>query len=297
MSGALMISETQYAIITNPAAGKMTLDQKRSALAEAAKILDSKIHGLDTLTADDFTQCTRGLASHCDVLVVAGGDGTLSHVINSIDTTRTVIAYLPLGTGNAMRHALKYKGRLADIAMRIRDGKIREYDLISCDGKKRALMASVGIEGRVIRSREKYLAQGEAGFKTYLKALLGTYFKNDKRENATVTTDESTFVVRNMISLMVVKQPYYGYGMKVVPKARLDDRKLHVLCITSGLFMLLIGGVTAFTIGNRVGKYFTGQKVGVRLERPVELQIDGSCARESDLFNFAVLPEALKLQC
>ena len=52
-----------------------------------------------------------------------------------------------------MMHALKYKGSLADIAMRIRDGVVREYDLINCDEKRRAFMASMGIEGTVIRLR------------------------------------------------------------------------------------------------------------------------------------------------
>jgi diacylglycerol kinase family enzyme len=37
-----------------------------------------------------------------EVIVVAGGDGTFSDVINAIDTSRTPVAYLPLGSGNAM---------------------------------------------------------------------------------------------------------------------------------------------------------------------------------------------------
>jgi len=88
----------------------MTVDQKRTVLAKAAKILDAKIYGLDTATSEDFTQCARDLATHYDVLVTAGGDGTFSDIINSIDTAHTTIAYLPLGTGNAMRYALRIKG-------------------------------------------------------------------------------------------------------------------------------------------------------------------------------------------
>ena len=165
------IMEMRYAIITNPVSGKMTVDQKLSALAKAAEILDAEIHGLDTITADDFGQCARELATRCDVLVIAGGDGTLSDIINSIDTTRTPVAYLPLGTGNAMRYALKYKGSLTDIAMRIKDSKIHKYDLVDCDEKIRAFMISVGIEGTIIRLYDQYVAQGAAGFKTYFRAV------------------------------------------------------------------------------------------------------------------------------
>jgi len=287
----------RYAIITNPASGKMTVDQKRIVLAKAAEIFDANIYGLDTITADDFGQCARELATYYDVLVTAGGDGTFSDIINSIDTAHTTIAYLPLGTGNAMRYALEYKGSLADIAMRIRDGKIHEYDLINCDEKKRAFMVSIGIEGALIRLRNQYLAQGATGFKTYLRAAFNAYFREYKRTIATITVNDAIFDTENLLSLMVVKQPYYGFGMNVVPEARFDDRKLHILCINSGLFKCTIGVVTAFTIGNRIGKYCTSQKTSVQLERPLILQIDGNYAWKSDVFSFTVMPNALKIKC
>jgi len=287
----------RYAIITNPVSGKMTVDQKRTVLANASKILDAKIYGLDTITTDDFSQCARELATHYDVLVIAGGDGTFSDIINSINTAHTTIAYLPLGTGNAMRYVLRYKGSLADIAMRIRDGKIHEYDLVNCDEKKYAFMASIGIEGTLIRLRNQYLAQGATGFKPYLRAAFNAYFREYKRAIATITVDGATFNAKNLLSLMIVKQPYYGFGLNVVPEARFDDRKLHILCINSGFFKCTIGVVTAFTIGNRIGKYCTGQKISVQLKRPLILQIDGNYAWKSDVFSFTVMPNALKIKC
>ena len=287
----------RYAIITNPVSGKMTVDQKFFALGKAAKILDAEIHGLDTVTADDFSKCARELATRCDVLVTAGGDGALSDIINSIDTTRTPIAYLPLGTGNAMRYALKYKGSITDIAMRIKDGKIHEYDLIDCNERIRAFMISIGIEGTIIRLRDQYVAQGASGFKTYFRAVVNSYFKEYKRTTARVTVDDAMFEVDNLLSLLVVKQPYYGFGMNVVPRARFNDRQLHISCINSGLFESVIGGITAFTIGNRIGQYRTGRQLTVELERPLTMQIDGNEGWKADAFTFTVLPNALKIKC
>jgi diacylglycerol kinase (ATP) len=291
------MSKMRYAIITNPASGKMTIDQKRAILKQAAEILDAEIHGLDTLSAKDFAQCARALVNQCDVLVVAGGDGTLSDIINSVETARTPIAYLPLGTGNAMRYALEYRGGLADIAMRIRDGEIREYDLVSCDERRRAFMASVGIEGSVIRRRDQYVSQGAIGFKTYFRAVLKAYFKEYQRTAARITVDGKIYDVKNLLSLMVVKQPFYGFGMMVVPKARFSDRQLHILSINSGLFKTAIGGITAFTIGNKIGRYRTGQQLSVSLDRPLVLQIDGNEGWEADRFQFRVLPNGLKIKC
>jgi diacylglycerol kinase family enzyme len=285
-----------YAIITNPVSGKMSTDQKRSALAKPAQILNAEIHGLETVTADDFGQCARELAGKCDVLVAAGGDGTLSDVINSINTARTTIAYLPLGSGNSVGYALGLKGSLSHMAMRIREGRIREYDLIDCDEKRRSFMSSVGLEGTILRLRDQYLVRGATGFKVYLRAVLRAYFKEYKRLLAEITVDGITFIVKDLLTMMVFKQPYYGYGMRMIPRARFDDGLLHILCIRSGLFGSIFGAVTSFTIGNRVGQYLTGRQLAVKLERPVVLQVDGNIGWESDVFNFRVLPKALKIK-
>jgi len=286
-----------YAIITNPVSGKMSADQKQSALAKPAEILKADIHGLDTVTPEDFSQCARELASRCDVLVAAGGDGTFSDIINSINTEQTTIGYLPLGSGNAMGYALGYKGTLSDLAMRIKEGRTREYDLINCDEKRRTFMSSVGFEGTILQLRDQYLSQGATGFGAYLRAVLKAYFIEYKRLLAEITIDGSAVTVKDLLSLMVFKQPYYGYGMKIIPKARFDDVQLHVLYTNSGLLGCVVGAATSFTTGNRVGQYRAGRQLTVKLEHPVVLQIDGNKGWEAEGFTFSVLPKALKIKC
>jgi len=287
----------KYAIITNPASGKMNIDQKRSALSRPARILGAEIFGLNTTSAVGLSRCAQEVAGLCDVLVAAGGDGTLSDVINSVDTNQITIAYLPLGTGNSMQHALHYKGNLTDIAVRIKNGKIHHYDLINCSEKRRAFTVSLGIEGAAIRLRDKYLASGGAGLSAYVRAALNAYFRDYEPVAAKITIDDRTFELENLLTLMVVKQPYYGFGMNVIPEARFDDRQLHVLSVKSGLFTALLAAATAFTIGNRVGKYRTARKVAVQLERPLVVQIDGNRAWESETFSFKLLPKALRIKC
>ncbi|MBU2498593.1 MAG: NAD(+)/NADH kinase [Proteobacteria bacterium] len=287
----------RYAVIANPVAGRTTVHQKRSALAGPAQILDAEVYGLDTSTTEEFAECARKLAQRCDVLVIAGGDGTLSEIINALDTRQAPIAFLPLGSGNATRHALNYRGRLAQIGMRIKRAPFREYDLILCDEKRRAMTASVGFEGAVVQLRDQYMARGMLGFQAYLRAALNAYFRTHSRSDASVTIDGVTSIVSDLFTLLVFKQPYYGYGMKVVPGARFDDRRLHILSINSGLGGLILGGVTAFTIGNRIGIYRTGHQVSVGLDRPQALQIDGTLAWTSQTFHFTLLPKALRLKC
>jgi diacylglycerol kinase (ATP) len=284
-----------FAIIVNPASGTTSRDTKRDTLAEAAAILGAEIHGLDTTTADDLCECVRWLSGRCDILVIAGGDGTFHDVINAIDLAQTPVAFLPLGTGNALGHALGYRGDLAAIALRIRDGHIHEYDLIDCDHKGYAFMASMGIEGTVVQLCHQYRNEGATGLKTYFMAALDAYFRKYRRVDGRIILDGTVLEVKNLLSLMVVKEPYYGLGMKVVPMARFDDRELHVLCINSGLLRSIMGGLTAFTIGNRIGEYMRGRQLTAHFDRPLPLQIDGNEGWTADTFTFRVLPQALRI--
>ena len=286
-----------YAIITNPASGKLSIDEKRSALEAAGRVLGSDIYGLDTRNAAELADCARRLSCQCDVIVVAGGDGTFSDIANALDTAQTTLAFLPLGSGNALSSALSYRGSLEDIAGRIKKGRIKLFDLIDCDGRRRAFMASVGFEGKVIKQRDQYILQGAKGFQAYLKAVVLSYLRYGPRPKAILRTDEDRVEIKDLLSILVMKQPFYGYGMKVAREARFDDGKLHILSVNSGLFGMALGAVTAFTFGNRIGEYRRGNVLEVNLDRPLPLQVDGNAAWEDRRFVFRILPEALSIKC
>jgi diacylglycerol kinase (ATP) len=287
---------TRYVILTNPVSGNMKGNQKLAALKEPAEILKADIHGLDTSKGYDLPQCARELAEKYDVIVVAGGDGTFSDVVNAIDTFRTPVAYLPMGSGNAMKYALGYKGSLADMAHRIKGGKIHEFDLIGCDPGRRAVTASIGIEGTVLQSRNRLLTKGIRGFPAYLGALFAAYFRFYVAAVAELILDGTTYELTDVLTILIAKHPYYGYGMEVLPRARFDDGRLHTLWIKRGLVTSFFGFATSFTVGNRIGRHMIGEELIVKLTKPLLLQTDGNTAWVSDRFRFKVLPKALKIK-
>ncbi len=293
-----MTATIRYRIIANPASGNLSADRRRTLLKQTADILQARVHGLDTTSADELARCAREQSERCDVLVVAGGDGTMSLVINAVDLSATVLAFLPFGTGNALTHALAYRGGLPAIAGRIRAGGIQRCDLIDCDGRKNAFMASLGIDGTTIRLYEKYRSQGgHRGLTAHLLAGTRALFGGYRATGAWIGVDSKVHRARRLVSLMVVKQPFFGMGLKVVPRARWNDARLHVMTIEAGLPGALTGLITGLTIGNRVGRYQRGKRLRVRLAAPVTMQIDGELGWTSDHFSFRVLPSVLRLKC
>jgi diacylglycerol kinase (ATP) len=287
----------RYAILTNPASGTLNRESKHRALEPAARILNARIYGLEAETTEEFVRCAREIARCTDILVVAGGDGTVSDVVNAIDTSRTPIAYLPLGSGNALAYGLGYPMGIVRSAHRIRAGRIHDYDLIHCDGRKRAILASIGMEGTVIEIRDRYLAHGLRGFVAYGWAFFRACALRRRPLPLSLDLDGNRMSVEKLLSLIIARHPYFGYGMKLVPDARFDNGSLNILCISGGFLKAVCAVLTSFTVGNRIGVFLHGRKAVVRLDQPLALQIDGNLAWEADRFTFEVLPKALKIKC
>lgn len=285
----------RYGIIANPVSGGLSRSRKQSLLREAADVLEARIMGLDTSSAGEFADCAGEMAQHCDVLVVAGGDGTFSDVLNAVHLEEVILGYLPLGTGNALRHALGCRGSIPEMAGDIRNRPTRAYDLIGCGGRL-AFMASVGLDGVAVGLWEQARRQGERGFRCYAKAVLKALWQSYQPVRGSMDIDGETTEVDRLLSLMVVKQPYFGFGLKMVPRARWDDGWLHAQCLPAGVFNAFAGIATAATVGNRMGWYRACREISLRIEARLSLQMDGNFGGSARRFRFRVIPGALRIR-
>ena len=285
----------RFGIVANPKSGAASMAHKRLVLERAATILgDCAVTGLDTKGKDEFLQCAVDLAGKVEVLIVAGGDGTFSDVINTLPPEKT-LSYMPLGSGCAMRYALDLPPQISRVAPRIRDGREHRLDLISCDGSTKAFMTSVGFEGSILHRREALQHNGIRGPHAYAMATLGYFFGNVERTRLTITADDETLDVPDAVTVIVTKIAYYGYGMKIVPDARFDDGYLHLLAVNSPLPEIVQNMATSFFVENRLGIYKKARQITVDTDAERYLQTDGSIYRKGTTFRFEVIERGLRM--
>ena len=285
----------KYGIIANPKAGKLKVDEKKKVLEEISDVLgDCKVYGLDTKSAEDFRGCAKEVSKKAGVLVVAGGDGTFQDVINAVDS-ETTLSYIPFGSGNAIKYALSLPHTRLEITEQIKNGKKHSLDLILCDNGRKTFIADIGIGGHIVTEREKNLELGMKGRLAYTLATAKIVLGYERKE-ATVTIDEQVFDFSNVWSLVLTKIPFGGYGMNVVPEAKLDDGYIHFLAVTSSIPILAYGLVTSFLDGNKIGKYMTGKKIHIKTKKEEYLEIGGDVERKGQCFMFEILPGTLKMR-
>ena len=288
-----------YAIVANPAAGNISLDKKHRILKNAAKIMGARIYGLDTTSRQEFRECIRMLCSKYEVIIAAGGDGTFSDLINSINLSANIAGYLPMGTGNALRYALEYPRSVLLSANRIRYGNIHRLDLIKYSDARYAFMGSVGLEVEVIReyqrlrkkqaqSRLPYVLAGLKAIKEYAKGHLPLSVR--------IHIDGKEYLIKDAASIIVTKQPYYGYGMKVIPGARFDDGLLHVGIFPPGIINTILMIILSFSIGNVIGvNYIARDAVLMEFSGNRDLHIDGELAGNASRVSFKLMKKALQM--
>lgn len=286
----------KYGIIANPVSGKRSRDEKQKILNEIAAILkDASVAGLDTKSPEEFSQAARELSQKAGILLVAGGDGTFSLAMNSVSKD-VPLGFLPFGSGDVLRHTFNLPHCPKENALLIQKGKEHFIDVISCDGKTRALFASIGIEGSILLERDKYLENNLLGFTAYglatLKILFDGYIKADLR----VLMDDKEITTCSSLTAVITKLPYYGYGFKVVPQAQFDDGYLHMLILNAGPVAALYALATSLAGGNRMGEYYKAKEINITASNQQLLQRNGDPEKEKRTnFSFKVLPKDLKL--
>ena len=134
-------------LITNPASGGSD-DADLTALIEALGGPPSVVHVTPAL--DEIHDVMGNEARDADVVVVAGGDGTLHVVVDALedDLHRTTIGLIPLGTGNDLARTLGIPDEPIEAARAVVAGRDARIDVAvaeTADGvRRRFLNASIG---------------------------------------------------------------------------------------------------------------------------------------------------------
>lgn len=218
----------RYRVIRNPHAGTkkgiaanvITRDEL-DAILERYGLGTDVVETLDERAAQRETR--RAVHDGIDVLVAAGGDGTIGAVASELLGTDVALGVLPLGSVMNIPRMLGIPRDLEAAATALATGERRHIDVGEARGRPFYEAASVGMNAAMFREAHQF----EKG--DWL-SILRTIWVALRYRPARMHIDlDGTRRVRTR-ALMVVMAigPYTGAGMTVAPEARLDDGKFDV---------------------------------------------------------------------
>lgn len=167
----------------------------------------------------------EALSRSSDVIIVGGGDGTISSIVDQFAYKDAVLGLLPLGTGNSFIRTLGIPLTLRGAIRVIRHGKVVKTDLGRVDGDYFANVVSLGFAADVARATPRKLkrilgpiAYGIVGMK---------YFFTTEKFHAELTMADTAYSVKTH-SIIVANGSVYGIS-PLRSEADVDSGKLLVL--------------------------------------------------------------------
>lgn len=255
----------------------------------------------------------EGVRAGVELLVVAGGDGTLSETAAGLLGAElgryAEIAPLPLGTGGDFVRGLGLPADLDDAVARIATGKARRIDAgrIAYHDRRGAPatthfvnIASAGVSGLVTElvNRAPKALGGRLSF------LIGTLRAIARWRAAPVRIRiDGATVHEGPIDLAAVANgSYFGGGMRVAPAARADDGLFDVVFVRGSSRAKLVRHLPLLYDGRHVTLPEVASHRGVRVEieplapgAEVCIEVDGEPIGRLPA-RFELLPGALALR-
>ena len=275
-----MSDPMRIAVIANPAAGSA---QDGTPADAAARVLADLGHVVVVHETEGPRHAERlardAVAAAADLVVAAGGDGTLNEVLNGVahddGLTRCRLGILPVGTGNDFARMLGIETPEAAVAA-LADGHVRTLDVVDLAGRL-FLNASAG----------GFTAETSARVSSDLKQAVGklAYLIGGARafleyEPVATRIDTGREVLEADLQLFAVcNGAYIGGGHILAPSARPDDGEMEVCLVRAGTALDFLTLLPRLSTGDHVGEdevtYFRTREVTLTFARPIKVNTDG----------------------
>jgi diacylglycerol kinase (ATP) len=284
-------------IIANPTAG--SYPQHTRLLEEAVARLRASGWRVElqlTRKAGDAGElAAAAVAAQTQVVIAAGGDGTINEIIQELAGSETALGVLPSGTVNVWARETAIPLDIAGACAVLLHGRTRIIDLGCVNSRYFMLMAGIGLDATVTHAVEKKSIK-RLGVVGYL--LVGTWlglgfasFRVRLRMNAQILR-------RQALQIVIGNTQLYGGAIKYTWRARCDDGLLDVCVVRKrgvlGRIVVALDFLLHRAQRRQWVSYSRCTSVEVRTRKPVAIQVDGDPFGYTPA-TFTLVPGALQV--
>lgn len=254
----------------------------------------------------------KALRDGYEHIIAVGGDGTLNEVVNGFFDDQGILindsahlSMIPMGTGGDFARMMQFSNQPENIVRLFLNPKTMKCDLVRASFTSWQAeptcryfinIADVGLgSDTVFRVNRNSKIMGGA-----LSFLVGAVtsiiaFKNVSLQ---VTIDDRNVYTGESCLVAVGNGQYFGGGMRVTPKAIINDGWLDII-VVEGLGKLeLMSNIIPIRKGEHLKNprvhYYTGKKVMIESQDNLYFEMDGETPGQGNL-TFEILPAAMNL--
>jgi len=281
----------QAILIVNAASrkGAQSFESARDKLMAAGiELIDARaITEPETITGEVTSAIDRA-----PMVIVGGGDGTLSEVIDYFLGSHTVFAFLPLGTANSFARTLDMPLELDGAVDVIANGEPREVDLAAINGDYFLNNAALGLAPVVAETVPQGLKKsfGRLGY------LMWAGWSAASFRAFRLKIEDENGVHRLWATEARIANGRFHGGLELIESADLQSGEVVIQAVEGrsilGLGWSYFASATKLKARKRTVREFHGKRMRVSTRPRMRVSIDGELGPETP-FEVSVLPDAV----
>jgi YegS/Rv2252/BmrU family lipid kinase len=231
----------------------------------------------------------------CDVVFVAGGDGTVMAAATTLAGTGVPLAILPTGTGNLLARNLDLPFTDEGACLRIGlSGRTRAIDVGAVEDRRFVVMAGLGFDAAMMRDAPEGLKK-TVGWPAYV--VSATKHLRGRGIRVTLTLDDAEPLQRRVRTVVVGNVGKLQGNIPLLPDAVPDDGVLDVVVIATRnvLDWARVGTrvLRRADVPDRRMERFTARHIVVEASESQPRQLDGDVIEDGRRLDIQVEAGAL----
>ncbi len=270
--------------IVNPIAGTRTKKDLQEYVQKRTREMGIPFHIFPSVASGDYSFLRPIiLEEKITDVVIAGGDGTVSQVVNSLMNERVNFGIIPCGSGNGLALAAKIPKRPEKALDIVFTGEASAIDGFYVNDQFACMLCGLGFDAKVAH---EFAKQPKRGFATYASLVSRNFFsispyRFDVEAGGRGFSTEAFFI-------SIANSNQFGNHFTIAPEALLADGLLDIVIVKKAAKPSLLYNLVKQVFAGKIKKvensldqpisYFQADTIKIKNIDQAPMHIDGDPA-------------------
>jgi len=285
-------------VIVNARAGLVSKAEMRGRILELFRDLGTEARVSIARNGSHLVELANTAAERSDVVVGAGGDGTINTVASAVRAKQKILGVLPLGTLNHFARDLNIPWDLKAAVHTIVSGSVTNVDVGEVNGHMFLNNSSLGLYPSIVTERRKKQRLGHGKWPAFVWAALSVLRRHPFLDVRLTAEGKQTRARTPFV--FIGNNEYATEGFKIGGRTSLTEGVLSVLVTFRigrwGLIRLALRALLGRLSDDKDLVSLTTDQVWIETRRKrLHIARDGEVSRMKSPLHYRVLPNALRV--
>lgn len=274
--------ENKILLVVNPAAGNGNIEKDIDKIIENFQSSGFKVQTEYTVKEESAENIIERKANDGDIVIAAGGDGTLNEVVNGVTKSKKIvkIGFIPYGTTNDFARTLNIPINKYTLSKEIKNTTETKCDTGEFNGKYFNYVSAFGTFAKTSFATERKM-KNRFGRLAYLANGTKDFLEEETNVHLKITTDDQ--VIEDDFTYGSISNSKYIGGFKMFKndEVSINDGKFEVLLIKTQKNKAELLKTYASLINQVRDKnviFLKTSKLKIETDQTMQWSLDGECA-------------------